>query len=151
MSKRKTIITPPPITLPAPPREDDPEDLFGKTMAYMAKQIQDDMSRDTAKIECQQIMLRYRAASRNTAPRRDMSSNAAFSPGFGNVTDASAYRQPRNIFSPISVNTGASHGYNLPSPSFNGAYRNNQSTQEIPQSHGFINITSPISNNTNTC
>ena len=46
---------------PPPPREYDSDALFGKTMALMTKQIKDEMAKDMAKIECQQVMLRFRA------------------------------------------------------------------------------------------
>ena len=39
---------------------DDPDVLFGKTMPIMAKEIPDGMQKEMAKLECQQVLIRYR-------------------------------------------------------------------------------------------
>ena len=38
----------------------DADDLFGQTMAKLIKEIPDDMTKEMAKIECQQVIFRYR-------------------------------------------------------------------------------------------
>ena len=45
---------------PAPPPQEDEDTLFGKTMAHMAREIKDPVSKGFAKLEAQRIMFQYR-------------------------------------------------------------------------------------------
>ena len=49
-----------PVPASQPAREEDEDDLFGKTMARFVKGISNEMAKEQAKLECQQLLFRYR-------------------------------------------------------------------------------------------
>ena len=59
---------PSPALPPTPIREDDTDELFGKTMTRLIKGVTNEMQKEMAKIECQEIIFRYRFASQQHLP-----------------------------------------------------------------------------------
>ena len=56
-------MQPSPALPPIPIREDDADELFGKAMTRLIKGVTNEMQKEMAKIECQQIIFRYRFTS----------------------------------------------------------------------------------------
>lgn len=140
------IIHTPSHPPPPPPREDDSDALFGKTMALMAKQIKDEMAKDMAKIECQQVMLRFRANNtvrhdpypQPSMPSFDNNSSYRSMLSSGHVSNAS-HSNGMSRYGTYDDTSSAADG----SPSYNGSYNMDTVCQTTGQ--GFINIiTSPV-------
>ena len=49
-----------PVPASQPAREEDEDDLLGKTMTRLVKGISNDMAKEQAKLECPQLLFRYR-------------------------------------------------------------------------------------------
>ena len=49
-----------PVPASQPAREGDEDELFGKIMARLVKGISNDMVKEQVKLECQQLLFRYR-------------------------------------------------------------------------------------------
>ena len=80
ISKRPKPNIPVPA-VPTPP--DDADELFGKMISRLVKEIHNQMNKEIAKIECQQILLRYR-----------------FQTSQHSATQPQQYNQVQNNFSP---------------------------------------------------
>ena len=74
MVKRPLQSSPILQSAPSQPIDGDADDLFGKTVAKLTKRIPDELMKEMAKIECQQILFRYRFQQQQQNPQNQVGS-----------------------------------------------------------------------------